>query len=218
MVDEGTQGTGTTPTDTGTQQQANGEGGTLITEGQTQQGQADGGETKPAEGDAGKKADDNGKPQGAPEKYEFNAPEGVSLDKGVIGDFEGIARELNLSQESAQKLIDTLGPKLAASQSDQIKSTIAEAQATWLDASKTDKEFGGDALNANLGAAKKALDAFGTPELKQLLNESGLGNHPEVIRTFVRIGKQISDDGIVKGHPPGNGPKPPEKVLYPNQA
>ena len=36
MADEGTQGTGTTPTDTGTQQPATGEGSTLITEGQTQ--------------------------------------------------------------------------------------------------------------------------------------------------------------------------------------
>jgi hypothetical protein len=47
--------------------------------------------------------------------------------------------------------------------------------------------------------AKKALDAFGTAELRSLLNESGLGNHPEVIRFMFRAGKAISEDSMVTG-------------------
>jgi hypothetical protein len=47
--------------------------------------------------------------------------------------------------------------------------------------------------------AKKALDAFGTTELRSLLNESGLGNHPEVIRFMFRAGKAISEDSMVTG-------------------
>jgi hypothetical protein len=48
--------------------------------------------------------------------------------------------------------------------------------------------------------AKKALDAFGTAELRSLLNESGLGNHPEVIRFMFRAGKAISEDSMVTGN------------------
>ena len=47
--------------------------------------------------------------------------------------------------------------------------------------------------------AKKALETFGTPELRTLLNESGMGNNPEVIRAFYRVGKAISEDKFVSG-------------------
>jgi hypothetical protein len=67
--------------------------------------------------------------------------------------------------------------------------------------SKGDKEFGGDKLSENLGVAKKALDAFGTAELRSLLNQSGLGDHPEVIRFMYRAGKAISEDRFVGGAP-----------------
>ena len=40
-------------------------------------------------------------------------------------------------------------------------------------------------------------NAFGTEPFKQLLSESGLGNHPEVIRFMYRAGKAISEDSYV---------------------
>ena len=51
--------------------------------------------------------------------------------------------------------------------------------------------------NANLEVAKSSLKAFGTDALKSLLQESGLGNHPEVIRFMYRAGKAISEDSYV---------------------
>jgi hypothetical protein len=72
-----------------------------------------------------------------------------------------------------------------------------------LTSSKTDQEFGGEKLSENLSVAKKALDAFGTPELRKLLDDSGLGNHPEVIRMMYRAGKAISEDRFVGGSPGG---------------
>ena len=61
----------------------------------------------------------------------------------------------------------------------------------------SDDEFGGETFDANLKVAKSALDAFGTDPFKQLLSESGLGNHPEVIRFMYRAGKAISEDSYV---------------------
>ena len=69
----------------------------------------------------------------------------------------------------------------------------------WTDAAKTDKEFGGDKLNENLAVAKKALETFGTPELTKLLNDTGLGNNPEVIRMLFRAGTKISQGSFVQG-------------------
>lgn len=133
------------------------------------------------------------KPDGAPEKYEFaNAGQ---LDGAVVESFSEIARELNLPQDAAQKVLDKMAPVIQSQQMDRIEA----ARTQWLEDAKVDKEFGGEKLQENLSLAKKAMDAFATPELRVLLNESGLGNHPEVIRVFVRAGKAISEDRLVTG-------------------
>ena len=131
----------------------------------------------------------------APETYEFKAPEGRTFDSEVIAEYSKVAKELNLSQEAAQRVLDAVGPKLAERQAAQIEAV----RTGWADSSKADKEFGGERLSENLSVAKKALDAFGTSELRSLLNESGLGNHPEVIRFMFRAGKAISEDSMVTG-------------------
>lgn len=137
---------------------------------------------------------------GAPESYEFQEIEGVNFDSEVIAAFSEIAKELDLSQSAAEKVLSKMGPVMA----ERSMAQIQEAQAQWTEASMTDKEFGGEKLQENLSVAKKAMDAFATPELKQLLNESGLGNHPEVIRMMYRAGKAISEDGYV-GPSQGSG-------------
>ena len=153
-----------------------------------------------------------------PEKYEFTQPEGVSMDTEALGEFEGLAKELKLSQEEAQRVTD-IGVKLAQKWEAKQADAIQQAAAEWAATSTADKEFGGDKLTENLAVAKKALDAFGTPELRSLLNDSRLGNHPEVIRFMVRAGKAISEDRMVTG---GAGPAKAgtdtAKALYPNQS
>ena len=130
-----------------------------------------------------------------PEKYEFKAPDGREFDGETIAAYSEVARELGLSQDAAQKLLDRMGPQMAQRQEAQIQAVRNE----WTKSATSDKEFGGPALAENLSVAKKALDAFGTPELRDLLNTSGLGNHPEVIRLFYRAGKAISEDRFVGG-------------------
>jgi hypothetical protein len=110
----------------------------------------------------------------APEKYEFTAPEGQSFDPEVIGSFEQVARELNMPQENAQKILDKMQPVLAMQQA----KAMEAASSQWEQQAVIDKEFGGEKLQENLGIAKGALDKFGSAELKDLMVKSGLGNHP----------------------------------------
>jgi hypothetical protein len=131
----------------------------------------------------------------APEKYEFKAPEGTEYDPGILDAFSSAAKEADLSQEAAQMLIEKMAPALAARQVGQVEAIHKE----WLEASSADKEFGGEKLQENLGVARKALDAFGTPELRSLLDTTGLGNHPEVIRLLFKAGKAISEDTFTSG-------------------
>jgi hypothetical protein len=171
-----------TDADTGEQQTAAAEG-------------AEGAQTAEVSDATAAAPDTQAAPQGAPEQYEFQTPEGLTLDDAVLGEFSGVAKELNLTQEHAQKVLDRMAPVLQARQTDQLQA----ASAGWAQAAKADSEFGGDALSENLATAKKALDAFASDGLKALLNESGLGNHPEVIRLFYRTGKAISEDRLVTG-------------------
>jgi len=141
-------------------------------------------------------ADDAKDPnRGAPETYEFKAPEDQEFDPDVLKAYGEVARELDLSQEAAQKVLDKVAPALAEQQT----KYVQEVAKQWRDASVSDKEFGGEKLNENLAVAKKALDTFGTPELRALLDQSGLGSHPELIRAFYRAGKSISEDTFVAG-------------------
>lgn len=149
--------------------------------------------------DGEQKPTDEAKPAGAPEKYEFTAPEGTTLDAVLLSEFEGVARELDLPQDKAQQVVDKLAPKVAERMQAQTLDLVTQARTAWADASKTDKEIGGDKLAENLAVAEKAMATFGTPELRKLLDESGLGNHPEMIRVFVRAGKAISEDRPVLG-------------------
>lgn len=170
-------------------------------------------EDKPADGEktADKPDDKEQKQEGAPEKYEFKAGEGVELDTAALEQFEPIARELNLTNEQAQKLVDAYPKILAGVQQRQAEAWQKQTEG-WAETVKADKEIGGDKLTANLSAAQRALDQFGTPELKEYLNATGLGNHPDLVKTFVKIGKAMSEDGMVDGS--NQGQRSAAEVLY----
>ncbi|MBW7715611.1 peptidase [Enterobacter kobei] len=164
---------------------------------------------KPADGD--KPDDEEQKQEGAPEKYEFQAGEGVELDAEALKDFEPVARDLNLTNEQAQKLVDAYPKILAGVQQRQAEAWQKQTEG-WAETVKADKEIGGDKLTANLSAAQRALDQFGTPELKEYLSATGLGNHPDLVKTFVKIGKAMSEDGMVDGS--NQGQRSAAEVLY----
>ncbi|MDZ7789729.1 MAG: hypothetical protein U5L08_04395 [Xanthomonadales bacterium] len=187
-----------------------GQPGDASAEGQTagegeREGQTDGErdqadqEAGKAEGETDDADGDKDKADEPPEEYQFETPEGVEMDEAVTEAYSEAAREAGLSQDKAQALLDKVSPIMAQRTNERIEAAKTE----WTEAAQSDKEFGGDKLQENLGVAHKALETFGTPELQELLNESGLGNHPEVIRAFYRAGKAISEDQFVNGQTRG---------------
>ncbi|NIL23527.1 peptidase [Yersinia mollaretii] len=169
-----------------------------------------------AEKEATEKANKEKKESGAPEKYEFKAPtEGQDIDAEALATFEPVARELGLSQEQAQKLVDIYGkdivPKLEQKQAEAWQKQTEQ----WGNDVRADKEIGGDKLTANIGMAQKALDQFGTPELRTYLEQTGLGNHPDLVRCFMKVGKSMGEDSMVMS---GNGgQRSAAEVLYGNK-
>ncbi|HAT4984422.1 TPA: peptidase [Serratia marcescens] len=181
------------------------------------EGKQEGGKTAEelaAEKDAKEKADkeaaekaEKEKKSAAPEKYEFTPPEGQELDANALAVFEPIAKELGLSQEQAQKLVD-IYPQIQQQQAEAWSKQVAD----WGEQVKADKEIGGDKFNASVGAAQRALDQFGNPELREYLNASGLGNHPALVRFCAKVGKAMAEDTFVV--PNQGGQRSAADILY----
>ena len=162
--------------------------------------------------------------EGAPETYEFNtkiSDDSSELDPEVVTAFGEVAKELDLPQDAAQKVLDKVAPVIQAKQA----KVLEQVKTDWANDSQADKEFGGENLAENLNVAKTALDAFGSDSLKSLLHETGFGNHPEIIRFMYRAGKAISEDSYI-GNSEGadslrtSGPKDFNAIansLYSNQ-
>lgn len=158
---------------------------------------------------AGDKTGDDG------EYSEFTLPEGVELDAAALEVYTPAFKELGLTQEQAQKLVDLRAKEVQAAAESQ-SDAFAQLLETWKTETTNDKELGGDRFEKNLGVATEAINKFGTPELRTLLDETGVGNHVEMFRFMVKVGQLTKED--VPGAP-GRQTSPEAsrvELLYPN--
>ncbi|SOB54754.1 peptidase [Pseudomonas lundensis] len=156
---------------------------------------------------ATKKEADAAKPTGAPEAYtDFTLPEGIDMDVGTLDAFKGLAKELNIPQEAAQKLID-LQTTLVAKQADAYQQAVVAQGQKWAAEVKNDPELGGENYDKSVASAIKVIQSFGDPALTELLNDSGLGNHPALFKFCHRISAAISEDKFVMPGSQSNAPK-----------
>lgn len=147
--------------------------------------------------------------------YDFQIPEGMDVNKPMMEAFTEIAKELKLDPEVGQKLVD-LQTKAEQDRAEAQDQSWKDLQTSWMDATKSDQEYGGAALNDNMAIARKTLDTFGTPELKEMLDFTGAGNNPEIVRLFYRIGKAISDDNLVMSGKDVAVDKDQASIMFPN--
>jgi hypothetical protein len=105
-----------------------------------------------------------------------------------------------------------MAPKIAAAQA----AAFEQVQTEWVAKAKADPELGGDKFDANLAVAKKAIDRFAAPDFKTYLNETGLGNHPEMLRMLLKVGQAISEDKHVASNQGNAKARDAAKTLYPS--
>lgn len=128
-------------------------------------------------------------------QYEkFTIPEGFDYDDGKVSEFTALARELNLSQEQAQKLVD-LHVRHWLGFEEQTKAQAEE----WRKQAMEDPEFGGQKFTQSLRDAHRFINVFGGEKLKHALNVTGAGSHPEIFKAFARAGRILGEDQLVKG-------------------
>lgn len=152
----------------------------------------------------------------APEKYDFTAlklPEGMALDTARIAAVEPVLKELGLTQDNASKLVEAVVKYEA-----EAEKTREAAFAEWMKTNVTNyqtqlKTEWGAAHDANVVIAQKGMARVFSAEAKKLLDDTGLGNHPEFVKAFYQVGLMVSEDKPPNGQQPA-GKKSNAEVFY----
>lgn len=151
-------------------------------------------------------------------KYTLTAPEGGELDTEMLDAVAPLLKSKGFTAKEAQALGDAV-MKLQAGRAQAQAQAWQETVAGWADTAKKDKEIGGDRWDSTVASATRAIAKFGTPELKEYLQNTGGGNHPELIRVFAKIGAAISDDTPPAGGSEGSGrPADTAHLMFPSDA
>lgn len=150
-------------------------------------------------------------------EYDLKAPENALFDNTHLEQFKGLAKELGLTPEAAQKLVER-DNQLLSGFVDKRTQEWSTKTAQWGEQVKADKELGGENFNSTVTSARAALDRFASPEFKKMLNETGYGNHPELVRLFANIGKAMKEDRMVSTGAPVSKEKTMAEIFYPGMA
>jgi len=126
-------------------------------------------------------------------------PAAYALDFGVYGEnvdageaqfLSKIAQESGADAAAASKLVQDLTLWGQVKHEQQVQA--------WEEASRNDPDFGGEKLQENLAIANRALEAYDPQgEIRAMLAETGYGNHPDLIRFMLAIGRDLAPDRMV---------------------
>lgn len=152
---------------------------------------------------------DADKPKEEP-KFDLKLGKDSPLNETHVEKIVALAKAQGLSQEQAQALLDRESDLMSEFKEAQVEQ-LESAKAQWLTQVQKDPEISG---KENAEFAKRVVDRFGSDEFKKAVNESGLGNHPELVRVFVRIGKAMADDKLVQPGAQAVGKRSMEDIFY----
>lgn len=114
---------------------------------------------------------------------ELKFPDGAAVDEKQMAEYKNLAKDLNLPSESAQRILDFEAKRLAAG--------AAQASQEWQEQVK--QEYG-DKLPTVMATCARAIGKFGGDELRDLLDQTGLGNHPLMVKVFYNAGALLKED------------------------
>lgn len=140
-----------------------------------------------------------GRPDNA-DAYDIKVPDGLPegfYDGEAAKSFKTWAHQNGLNNRQAQALHDAYVSTTAAKYGEALKAQEtgkAEALAAL-------KREHGAAFDGFMQTAKAALKQFGDEHFNAYLDQTGMGNDPQLIRVFGNVGKALMGDTQLKGAP-----------------
>jgi hypothetical protein len=140
---------------------------------------------------------------------DFTVPEGFEAPNE---DFLALTKELGLNQESVQKVVDyytgKFVPGVQQAYEESQKQATEKRNTEW--AAQATKDVGKEGIDK----ARIALKEFGGKELTDFLDNSGLGNHPLLVKLFANIGNKMSESTLITGNQTVAAEKRPADKLF----
>lgn len=137
----------------------------------------------------------------------FRLPDNFQRDEKAMGEFTDLLRGEKASQDLGQKLVD-LYTREASKLYEQQRTMFADTINGWKEDVLADPELGGSRTQTVLASCGAVLEQFGTPELRQMFNLTGTGNHPEMVRFLNKIGKFLGEGKPIRADKPVPEVKP----------
>lgn len=166
----------------------------------------------PSDGDAAAAGDDTvADPEAAAVEaaaYEgLTPPEGfAALDADAITAATPLMRAFGVEDEKAQDFINQAAPiitgmveRAVAASQEAVVAQQANVANEWAAAVKADPEIGGANYEKTVALSAQGLDKFFTGDFRAYLTATGLGNHPEMVRGFAKIGEHFANGEVVTG-------------------
>jgi len=135
-------------------------------------------------------------------------------ENGELDGFRDFAYDTGLTQEQANNILNMYSD-IQEEEENNHNDAIEELRTTSTMALQ--KEWGKN-FDGKMDYAKRAFAQFATPELSQLMDKTGLGNHPEMLRTFAKVGEILGEDSLVVGTGLGSSQLSPEQAQAEIQA
>lgn len=158
-------------------------------------------------------AKDDSKESKEGDDLEVVLPKESKLSKEDAEAVKAFAKEHKLSKEQAEvvlKLSDKAVNGYLEAQKTQLKQTVTQ----WEKQAKADPDIGGDKYAQSVEIAKKGYKNA-PASMRNFLNETGLGSHPDVVKFFYRLGKLgLNDKMVPSGSEAKNEPKSHAQLIY----
>lgn len=151
-----------------------------------------------------------------PEKYELKLPDGAKLDAKHPEAIAAFAKANGLSQKAAQALLER-DANYSKAQVEKIDADYKTFMADLAKQAKADPEIGGANFDANVNKSARVIARFDTNgQVQKVLDESGYGSHPEIIRFFTKVFAAMKEDDLVIPSAQPGPKKSMEEKFYPN--
>ena len=147
------------------------------------------------------------------EDIQLKLPDGVKVDEKFLGDFKGIAKELQLKSEGAQKLVD-LHLNFVNNLAKEFADAGTKRAADWMKAVESDPDLGGSKIKDTSLTVHMAVQKFGGDEFRKSVDEMGLGNWPPLVKFLHRVGATLKDDTAAIGATPAATPTNDDEAFH----
>jgi len=139
-----------------------------------------------------------GRPE-TPDGYDFGDTKDPRLDF-----YKNATHQIGLTQDQAASMLQLY----AAVEQEQTKESDKANADFAVDSQIQLKREWGANYDSKIDMAQRAFAQFSSKEFSKLMDDTGLGNHPELLKAFSKVGEMLGDEQLVVGSGRGGSMSP----------